>query len=55
MAKKIQHDSETRKELLMCAKEEFMDKGFMGASLRNICQKAGVTTGALYFFFQGQG
>ena len=52
MAKKIQHDSETRKELLKCAKEEFMDKGFMGASLRNICQKAGVTTGALYFFFK---
>ncbi len=24
----------------------------MGASLRGICQKAGVTTGALYFFFQ---
>ena len=42
MAKKIQHDSETRKELLKCAKEEFMDKGFMGASLRNICHKAGV-------------
>lgn len=52
MAKKIQHDSETRKELLKCAKEEFMDKGFMGASLRNICQKAGVTTGALYFFLR---
>ena len=52
MAKKMQHDSETRKELLRCAKEEFMDKGFMGASLRNICQKAGVTTGALYFFFK---
>ena len=52
MAKKIQHDSETRKELLKCAKKEFMDKGFMGASLRNICQKAGVTTGAMYFFLQ---
>ena len=51
MAKKIQHDSETRKELLKCAKEEFMDKGFMGASLRNICQKAGVTTGAFIFLF----
>ena len=52
MAKKMQHDSETKKELLRCAKEEFMDKGFMCASLRNICQKAGVTTGALYFFFK---
>ena len=29
-----------------------MEKGFAGASLRGICQKAGVTTGALYFFFQ---
>ena len=29
-----------------------MEKGFQGASLRSICQKAGVTTGALYFFFQ---
>jgi len=37
---------------MKCAKKEFMEKGFQGASLRSICQKAGVTTGALYFFFQ---
>ena len=49
-AKKI-HDSETKKHLMKCAKAEFMEKGFARASLRNICQKAGVTTGALYFFF----
>jgi len=29
-----------------------MQKGYQGASLRNICKNAGVTTGALYFFFR---
>lgn len=29
-----------------------MEKGYMNASLRNICKNAGVTTGALYFFFE---
>lgn len=29
-----------------------MEKGYQGASLRNICKNAGVTTGALYFFFK---
>lgn len=52
MAGKKIHDNETKTHLLQCAKKEFMDKGFAGASLRGICQKAGVTTGALYFFFQ---
>ncbi len=46
------HDRETKGRLLQCAKEEFMEKGFAGASLRSICRKADVTTGALYFFFK---
>lgn len=46
------HDGETKLKLLKCAKEEFMEKGFTGASLRSICRKADVTTGALYFFFK---
>lgn len=46
------HDRETKARLLQCAKEEFMEKGFAGASLRSICRKADVTTGALYFFFK---
>lgn len=29
-----------------------MEKGYAKASLRSICRAAGVTTGALYFFFQ---
>lgn len=52
MAGKKIHDNETKIHLIQCAKKEFMEKGFAGASLRGICQKAGVTTGALYFFFQ---
>ena len=46
------HSSETRKQLISSAKAEFTDKGFAKASLRSICKKAGVTTGALYFFFK---
>lgn len=36
------------------ATEEFADKGYDGASLRQICAKAGVTTGALYFFYENK-
>lgn len=48
----MKQDKETRNKLLFSAREEFMEKGYMNASLRNICKKAGVTTGALYFFFE---
>ena len=44
-------DNDTKEKLLVCAREEFMEKGFQNASLRKICSKAGVTTGAVYFFF----
>lgn len=43
---------ETKAKLLASAKAEFSEKGYMQASLRNICKNAGVTTGALYFFFE---
>ena len=43
-----------RELLLEAAKQEFLDKGYNKASLRNICAKAGVTTGALYFFFDNK-
>lgn len=48
----MKSESETRQRLLACAKEEFMEKGYMASSLRSICKKAEVTTGALYFFFK---
>ena len=44
----------TREKLTECARQEFLEKGYMKASLRSICKKAGVTTGALYFFFQNK-
>ena len=33
------------------AKKEFLEKGFLGASLRNIVKYAGVTTGAFYGYY----
>lgn len=48
----MRNEKETKAKLLASGKKEFLEKGYMHASLRNICQNAGVTTGALYFFFQ---
>lgn len=48
----MKQDKETKAKLLQSARQEFMEKGYIKASLRNICKNAGVTTGALYFFFQ---
>ena len=47
-------ESAVRSRLLEAGKEEFRDKGFLKASLRAICKKADVTTGALYFFFESK-
>ncbi len=35
-------------KILECAKAEFMEKGFLDASMRFIADKAGYTTGMLY-------
>lgn len=48
----MKDEKETRKKLLDSARKEFSEKGYEKASLRNICKNAGVTTGALYFFFK---
>ena len=45
---------ETREKLLEGAMAEFSENGYMKASLRKICADAGVTTGALYFFFKNK-
>lgn len=45
-------DKETKARLIESARAEFAEKGYMKASLRKICADAGVTTGALYFFFK---
>ena len=43
---------ETRATLLKAATEEFAEYGFEKSSLRRICTRAGVTTGALYASFR---
>ena len=43
---------ETREALLKAATEEFTEYGFEKSSLRRICTRAGVTTGALYASFK---
>ena len=40
--------------LLSAAMEEFLEVGYEKASLKNICSKAGVTTGALYKRYKGK-
>lgn len=40
--------------LLSAALEEFLEKGYENASLKEICGKAGVTTGALYKRYDGK-
>lgn len=36
------------------AKDEFLEKGFLAASLRNIVKNAGVTTGAFYGYYKSK-
>ena len=44
----------TEENLIRCGREEFLEKGYAGANLRNICKRAGVTTGAFYFSFENK-
>lgn len=44
----------TLNAILMAAMQEFLDKGFKSASLRNIVKTAGVTTGAFYGYYNSK-
>ena len=44
--------AETKAKILSSAKTEFLEKGFMNASLRTIAANAGLTTGAMYRHFK---
>ena len=41
-------------KLLECAKKEFLKNGFLNASLKSICDAAGITTGAVYKRYKGK-
>ena len=40
--------------LLASAEVEFLDKGFINAELKTICENAGITTGAVYKRYKGK-
>ena len=44
----------TLEKIQRAAMEEFSEKGFLGASLRQIVKQAGVTTGAFYGYFSSK-
>ena len=46
--------SETERRILEAAKKEFLERGFLGTSMRRIAALAGVTTGALYGYFDSK-
>ena len=55
MSRKVGASPEkTKKSLIESATTEFLSMGYRKASLRDICGNAGVTTGALYFFFDSK-
>ena len=49
-----ERSSVTLEKIQQAAMAEFLDKGFLGASLRQIVKNAGVTTGAFYGYFSSK-
>ena len=48
------NDYSTLERIHKAAKDEFLKKSFIGASLRNIVKTAGVTTGAFYGYYNSK-
>ena len=49
-----ERSTDTLEKIQRTALEEFSEKGFLGASLRQIVKRAGVTTGAFYGYFSSK-
>lgn len=49
-----ENPSPTLEKIQQTAMAEFLEKGFLGASLRQIVKNAGVTTGAFYGYFSSK-
>lgn len=45
-------ETNTQDKILHFGRQEFLQKGFQNASLRNIASAAGMTTGAIYTYFK---
>ena len=50
----MQRESTTQELILEAGKQEFLENGFQGSSLRKIAKRAGVTTGAVYGYYQSK-
>ena len=50
----MDEETSTLEQIQQAAVQEFLDKGFLGASLRQIVKNAGVTTGAFYGYFSSK-
>ena len=50
----MKNKQETIEKIKQAALEEFYANGYAKASLRAICRRAGVTTGAMYFSFENK-
>lgn len=50
----MSEEENTLGRILSSAKQEFLKKGFLNASLRNIVKNAGVTTGAFYRYYDSK-
>ena len=50
----MKNKEETIEKIKQAALEEFYANGYAKASLRTICHRAGVTTGAMYFSFENK-
>ena len=47
-------EATTHQQILDAGKKEFLLKGYLSASLRNIVKEAGVTTGAFYGYYKSK-
>lgn len=45
----------THKRILECGKAQFLENGYEGTSLRELCKTVGITTGSFYRHFTDKG
>ena len=49
-----EENSDVKRRLIEIGRKEFLEYGYLKASMRNISSAANVTTGAIYFFFHNK-
>ncbi len=54
MNNRVIQKSETRKNILMCALDEFVENGFLNTTTKTIADKAGVAHGTLFLHFENK-